>query len=82
MHHFNFEYRDTLMAPWYSGLAQGQGISVLIRAYKETGDQKYAKAIKDAFASLDKNMILPLGFSDDIIAIGRVLKVQSIKRSV
>ena len=56
MHHFNFEYRDTLIAPWYSGLAQGQGISVLIRAYKETGDQKYAKAIKDAFASLDKNI--------------------------
>jgi hypothetical protein len=27
-HHFNWEYRDTLKAPWYSALAQGQGISV------------------------------------------------------
>jgi heparosan-N-sulfate-glucuronate 5-epimerase len=28
-HHFDWEYRDTLRAPWYSALAQGQGISVL-----------------------------------------------------
>src|SRR5215813_4407882 len=27
-HHFDWEYRDTLKAPWYSGLAQGQGISL------------------------------------------------------
>ena len=31
-HHFDWEYRDTLKAPWYSGLAQGQGISLLVRA--------------------------------------------------
>ncbi len=31
-HHFDWEYRDTLKAPWYSALAQGQGISVLVRA--------------------------------------------------
>ena len=24
MHYFDFEYRDTLKSPWYSGLAQGQ----------------------------------------------------------
>jgi hypothetical protein len=35
-HHFDWEYRDTLRAPWYSALAQGQGISVLVRAHKET----------------------------------------------
>ena len=28
-HHFDFEYRELLKAPWYSGLAQGLGISVL-----------------------------------------------------
>lgn len=32
-HHFDWEYRDTLKAPWYSALAQGQGISVLVRAH-------------------------------------------------
>ena len=49
MHHFDFEYRDTLQAPWYSGLAQGQGISVLVRAFKETNQDKYKVAAQDAF---------------------------------
>lgn len=49
MHHFNFEYRDTLKAPWYSGLAQGQGLSVLVRAYNETKLKKYQIAAQDAF---------------------------------
>ena len=48
MHNFNFEYRDTLEAPWYSGLAQGQGISVLIRALKETKNEKYKIAAEEA----------------------------------
>ena len=48
-HHFNWEYRDTLKAPWYSALAQGQGISVLVRAHKETGDPKYLDAAQRAF---------------------------------
>ncbi|HZQ93706.1 MAG TPA: D-glucuronyl C5-epimerase family protein [Candidatus Sulfotelmatobacter sp.] len=49
-HHFNWEYRDTLKAPWYSGLAQGQGISVLLRAYKESGEPRYLEAARRAFA--------------------------------
>lgn len=49
MHHFDWEYRDTLKAPWYSALAQGQGISVLVRAYKETGETKYVDAAGSAF---------------------------------
>src|SRR5271165_5295865 len=32
-HHFDWEYRSTLRSPWYSGLAQGQGISLLLRAW-------------------------------------------------
>ena len=49
MHYFNFEYRDTLKSPWYSGLAQGQGISVLVRAFKETNLEKYKHAAHEAF---------------------------------
>lgn len=49
MHHFDFEYRTALRAPWYSGLAQGQGISVLVRAYKETSEVKYLEAARAAF---------------------------------
>ena len=48
MHHFDFEYRDTLKSPWYSGLAQGQGISLLVRAFKETNKTIYKNAAYDA----------------------------------
>ena len=35
-HYFDWEYRDTLKSPWYSALSQGQGISLLLRAFQET----------------------------------------------
>jgi hypothetical protein len=50
-HHFDWEYRDRLKAPWYSGLAQGQGISLLVRAYQETGNVAYLDAARCAFQS-------------------------------
>ena len=53
-HHFNWEYRDTLKVPWYSALAQGQGISVLVRAHKESGDARYLDAARQAFASFQQ----------------------------
>jgi hypothetical protein len=53
-HHFNWEYRDTLKAPWYSALAQGQGISLLVRAHKESGDARYLDAARQAFASFQQ----------------------------
>jgi len=55
-HHFDWEYRDTLKAPWYSALAQGQGISLLVRAYKETGENKYLKAAEEAFRAFTLNV--------------------------
>ncbi len=51
MHHFDWEYRDTLRSPWYSGLAQGQGISVLVRAYRETLNDAYLEAAQRALES-------------------------------
>jgi heparosan-N-sulfate-glucuronate 5-epimerase len=56
MHHFDWEYRDTLVAPWYSALAQGQGISLLVRAYKETGDENYKAACAAAFAGFQHDV--------------------------
>ncbi|HEY6765763.1 MAG TPA: D-glucuronyl C5-epimerase family protein [Candidatus Sulfotelmatobacter sp.] len=50
-HYFNWEYRDTLRAPWYSGLAQGQGISLLVRAHNQSGDIRYLEAAHRAVAS-------------------------------
>lgn len=48
-HHFDWEYRDTLKAPWYSGLAQGQGISVLLRAAAASGKAHYLDAARRAY---------------------------------
>lgn len=50
-HHFDWEYRSGLRAPWYSGLAQGQGVSLLLRAHRETGDARFGKAAERAFES-------------------------------
>mgnify|MGYP001043465826 CR=1 FL=1 len=52
MHQFDFEYQEGLTAPWYSGLAQGQGISVLVRAYQVTQEEEYLQAAEKAFVSL------------------------------
>jgi heparosan-N-sulfate-glucuronate 5-epimerase len=49
-HRFDWEYRDTLKAPWYSALAQGQGISVLVRAHVESGEVRYLVAAQHALA--------------------------------
>ena len=54
-HNFDWEYRETLKAPWYSGLAQGQGISLLVRAHAETGERKYIDGAARAFQSFLTN---------------------------
>jgi heparosan-N-sulfate-glucuronate 5-epimerase len=50
-HFFDWEYRDTLKAPWYSGLAQGQGISLLLRAAAASGRNEYLDSAQAAFES-------------------------------
>ncbi len=55
-HHFDWEYRDTLKAPWYSGLAQGQGISLLVRAHHATRDPKYDVAARRSFESFTRSV--------------------------
>ncbi len=52
MHNFDWEYRERLKSPWYSALAQGSGISLLVRIYNKTKQEKYLKTAKKAFLSL------------------------------
>lgn len=40
--------------PWRSGLAQGQGTSLLLRAWQETGDAGYRSAASAAIASMHR----------------------------
>jgi len=51
-HEFDWEYRDTLRAGWYSALAQGQGLSLLCRAHRAAGDRRYLDAAHAAFGAL------------------------------
>ena len=55
-HYFDFEYRDTLISPWYAGLAQGMAISLLSRAYKLSEDEKYFSCIKKVMISMTKQL--------------------------
>jgi len=50
-HYFDWEYRETLLSPWYSALSQGQGISCLVRAHHEMGAESYLSAANKAFES-------------------------------
>ncbi len=54
-HLFDWEYRTPLKAPWYSGLAQGQGISLLARVGQETGRPQYLEVATRAFISFSKS---------------------------
>jgi hypothetical protein len=54
-HYFDWEYRSLLKSPWYSGLAQGQGISLLLRSYRETREEQYLEAAHKAFLSFTKS---------------------------
>jgi hypothetical protein len=52
MHHFDWPYRQLLKAPWYSGLAQGNGLSMLVRAAQATGRKDFSEAAHRAFESM------------------------------
>ncbi len=56
MHEFDWEYKETLKSPWYSGLAQGQGLSVIVRAWEETRDNKYRIACDRVYKSFETNI--------------------------
>jgi len=56
MHEFDWIYKETLKKPWYSGLAQGQGLSVLIRAYHETKNDIYLNSSKKVYNSFLQNV--------------------------
>ena len=56
---YRFDFRlhglvkDTMRAPWYSAMAQGQVLSLVSRLYEITGDQRYLKDAKAVFASFE-----------------------------
>lgn len=45
------DVNDTLRAPWYSAMAQGQVLSVFVRLYEITGDRKWRTSADETFSS-------------------------------
>jgi hypothetical protein len=58
---FDFEYHEGLKGPWRSALAQGQGISVVARAYEMTHDERYLEAAAKAFKAFELQIDEPGG---------------------
>ncbi|MGN6723374.1 MAG: D-glucuronyl C5-epimerase family protein, partial [Marmoricola sp.] len=54
---YDFDYpplgdtSESLIAPWYSGMAQGRALSVFTRMYQATGDEKWRQAADATFLS-------------------------------
>lgn len=49
---FDWQAHTLMKNPWTSSIAQGQGISVLVRAFQSTNDKKYLEKAEAAFAIL------------------------------
>jgi hypothetical protein len=45
--------RETVHAPWWSAMAQGEALSLFVRLYEATGDQRWRTAADKTFATLD-----------------------------
>ncbi len=52
LHRFRLEHTYELKPPWLSGMAQGEGASLLVRIAKGTGDESYAEAARLALQSM------------------------------
>jgi len=55
LHQFEFPLY-ALQPPWVSAMAQGQGISVLLRAFQLTGDVRYMDAATRAFGAFNHDI--------------------------
>ncbi|MEI3846434.1 MULTISPECIES: cell wall-binding repeat-containing protein [unclassified Microbacterium] len=44
-------YQRTMLTPWWSGMAQGQALSLFVRLYEETGEERWRTAADRTWAS-------------------------------
>jgi hypothetical protein len=64
----------TLPLPWWSGMAEGQAMSALLRAYSVTGDRRYFIAVERAGTTFDRSLA-ELGVASEVTVSGRRLVV-------
>ncbi|HUT77848.1 MAG TPA: D-glucuronyl C5-epimerase family protein, partial [Polyangia bacterium] len=56
VHDFPYKHTYSLSPPWLSGMAQGEGASLLVRIYRAYGDDSYAEAAVSALAPMEKSV--------------------------
>ena len=52
LHPNPYPHTYRIAAPWASGMAQGEGASLLVRVWRETGDERYPEAAVRALTSM------------------------------
>ncbi len=70
VHDFPYKHTYPLPAPWLSGMAQGEGASLLVRVHRLTGEPKYAEAARAALTPMGKP--LSAGGVAAVLGSGRV----------
>lgn len=53
-HRFHYPHTFDIAPPWLSGMAQGEGASLLVRVHAETGEERYAEAARRALGPLGR----------------------------
>jgi D-glucuronyl C5-epimerase C-terminus len=53
-HRFHYPHTFDISPPWLSGMAQGEGASLLVRVHAETGEERYAEAARRAIGPLGR----------------------------
>lgn len=64
--------RETLKAPWYSGMAQGQVLAAFLRLHDATGDERWMRAAHETFASFTVPRVAGQPWVSDVDANGRL----------
>jgi heparosan-N-sulfate-glucuronate 5-epimerase len=57
LHRHPFKHTFALRPPWISAMAQGEGASLLVRIFQETGDERYAEAARRALLPLSVDAV-------------------------
>lgn len=55
IHHWEYHHTFLLRPPWLSAMAQGEAASLLVRLFRETGEERYAAAARAALEPLGRD---------------------------
>lgn len=57
VHRLSYKHTYPVVAPWLSGMAQGEGASLLVRAHRASGETRYAEAALRALLPVRRSVL-------------------------